>query len=136
MAPWDMGPVVDKAFATGNHRRVLLTERGSMFGYNNLVVEDFRSLPIIRGLGCPVVLDVTHSVQLPGARGRAPAARRSTSPCSPGRGGRGEVDALFMEVHPDPEHARGHGPNSLPLSEVLPLWRRLAALPPLLRGQE
>ena len=84
MAPWDMGPVVDKVFATGN-RRVLLTERGAMFGYNNLVV-DFRSLPIMRGLGCPVVLDVTHSVQLPGGRAPAPAANGSISLSSPGPG--------------------------------------------------
>jgi len=118
-----MGPVVDKVNACGN-RKVLLTERGSMFGYNNLVV-DFRSLPILRGLGCPVVLDVTHSVQLPGGQAPVPAASGSTSPCWPGPGGRG-VDALFMEVHPDPDHARCDGPNSLPLAAVLPcggVWR-------------
>ena len=88
MAPWDMGPVVDKVNASGN-RKVLLTERGAMFGYNNLVV-DFRSLPILRGLGCPVVLDVTHSVQLPGGQGTCSGGQREYIPLAgPGRGGRG-----------------------------------------------
>ena len=134
MAPWDMGPVVDKVFATGN-RRVLLTERGSMFGYNNLVV-DFRSLPIMRGLGCPVVLDVTHSVQLPGGQGTCSGGQKEYIPLLARAGVAAGVDALFMEVHPEPEQALCDGPNSLPLSQVLPLWRRLAALHQLLRGQE
>ena len=101
MAPWDMGPVVDKVFATGN-RRVLLTERGAMFGYNNLVV-DFRSLPILRGLGCPVVLDVTHSVQLPGGKGTCSGGQREYIPLLARAGVAAGVDALFMEVHPDPD---------------------------------
>jgi 2-dehydro-3-deoxyphosphooctonate aldolase (KDO 8-P synthase) len=134
MAPWDMGPVVDKVNACGN-RKVLLTERGSMFGYNNLVV-DFRSLPILRGLGCPVVLDVTHSVQLPGGQGTCSGGQREYIPLLARAGVAAGVDALFMEVHPDPDHARCDGPNSLPLAAVLPLWRRLAALHRLLRGQE
>ena len=131
MAPWDMGPVVDKVFATGN-RRVLLTERGAMFGYNNLVV-DFRSLPIMRSLGCPVVLDVTHSVQLPGGQGTCSGGQREYIPLLARAGVAAGVDALFMEVHPDPEHALCDGPNSLPLADVLPLWRQLAALHRLLR---
>lgn len=134
MAPWDMGPVVDKVLATGN-RRLLLTERGAMFGYNNLVV-DFRSLPIMRGLGCPVVLDVTHSVQLPGGEGSCSGGQREYIPLLARAGVAAGVDALFMEVHPDPETARCDGPNSLPLDEVLPLWRQLAALHQMLRGQE
>jgi len=134
MAPWDMGPVVDKVFATGN-RRLLLTERGAMFGYNNLVV-DFRSLPIMQGLGCPAVLDVTHSVQLPGGQGGCSGGQREYIPLLARAGVAAGVDALFMEVHPDPEHAKCDGPNSLPLSQVLPLWRRLKALHQLLRGQE
>ena len=134
MAPWDMGPVVDKVFATGN-RRVLLTERGAMFGYNNLVV-DFRSLPIMRGLGCPVVLDVTHSVQLPGGQGSCSGGQKEYIPLLARAGVAAGVDALFMEVHPEPEQALCDGPNSLPLSQVLPLWRQLAALHQLLRGQE
>jgi 2-dehydro-3-deoxyphosphooctonate aldolase (KDO 8-P synthase) len=134
MAPWDMGQAVDKVFATGN-RRVLLTERGAMFGYNNLVV-DFRSLPIMRSLGCPVVLDVTHSVQLPGGQGACSGGQRQYIPLLARAGVAAGVDALFMEVHPDPDHARCDGPNSLPLAQVLPLWRRLQALHQLVRGQE
>jgi 2-dehydro-3-deoxyphosphooctonate aldolase (KDO 8-P synthase) len=134
LAPWDLGPVVDKVFATGN-RRVLLTERGAMFGYNNLVV-DFRSLPIMRSLGCPVVLDVTHSVQLPGGQGTCSGGQREYIPLLARAGVAAGVDALFMEVHPDPEHARCDGPNSLPLDQVLPLWRHLKALHRLVRDQE
>jgi 2-dehydro-3-deoxyphosphooctonate aldolase (KDO 8-P synthase) len=126
MAPWDMGQAVDKVFASGN-RRVLLTERGAMFGYNNLVV-DFRSLPIMRGLGCPVVLDVTHSVQLPGGQGTCSGGQREYIPLLARAGVAAGVDALFMEVHPYPDAALCDGPNSLLLSEVLPLWRRLRDL--------
>jgi 2-dehydro-3-deoxyphosphooctonate aldolase (KDO 8-P synthase) len=134
MAPWDMGQAVDKVFSTGN-RRVLLTERGAMFGYNNLVV-DFRSLPIMRGLGCPVVLDVTHSIQLPGGQGTCSGGQREYIPLLARAGVAAGVDALFMEVHPDPNCALCDGPNSLPLAEVLPLWRKLAALHRLVREQE
>jgi len=131
MSPWDMGQAVDKVVSTGN-RRVLLTERGAMFGYNNLVV-DFRSLPIMRSLGCPVVLDVTHSVQLPGGQGSCSGGQREYIPLLARAGVAAGVDALFMEVHPDPDCALCDGPNSLPLAEVLPLWRRLAALHRLVR---
>jgi 2-dehydro-3-deoxyphosphooctonate aldolase (KDO 8-P synthase) len=134
MAPWDMRPVVDKAFSTGN-RQVLLTERGAMFGYNNLVV-DFRSLPVLRSLGCPVVLDVTHSVQLPGGQGTCSGGQREYIPLLARAGVAAGVDALFMEVHPDPEHALCDGPNSLPLDQVLPLWRDLKALHQLVQGQK
>jgi 2-dehydro-3-deoxyphosphooctonate aldolase (KDO 8-P synthase) len=131
MAPWDMQPVVNKVFSTGN-RQLLLTERGTMFGYNNLVV-DFRSLPVLRGLGCPVVLDVTHSVQLPGGQGTCSGGQKEYIPLLARAGVAAGVDALFMEVHPDPEHALCDGPNSLPLDQVLPLWRQLAALHRLVR---
>ncbi len=134
MAPWDMGQAVDKVFATGN-RRVLLTERGATFGYNNLVV-DFRSLPIMRGLGCPVVLDVTHSVQLPGGQGTCSGGQKEYIPLLARAGVAAGVDALFMEVHPDPEQAKCDGPNSLLLSEVLPLWRGLQALHRVVWGQD
>ncbi len=134
LAPWDMAPAVDKVFSTGN-RRLLLTERGATFGYNNLVV-DFRSLPIMRGLGCPVVLDVTHSVQLPGGQGTCSGGQREYIPLLARAGVAAGVDALFMEVHPDPAHALCDGPNSLPLQEVLPLWRHLKALHQLIREQE
>ena len=132
LAPWDLAPVVEKARSTGNGQ-ILLTERGTMFGYNNLVV-DFRSLPILRELGCPVVLDVTHSVQLPGGQGTCSGGQRRFIPALARAGVAVGVDALFMEVHPDPERALCDGPNSLPLTDVLPLWRELKALHRFLRG--
>jgi 2-dehydro-3-deoxyphosphooctonate aldolase (KDO 8-P synthase) len=126
LAPWDLKPVVEKARSTGNDR-ILLTERGTTFGYNNLVV-DFRSLPLMRELGCPVVLDVTHSVQLPGGQGSCSGGQRQFIPYLSRAGVAVGLDALFMEVHPHPEAALCDGPNSLPLAEVLPLWRELKAL--------
>jgi 2-dehydro-3-deoxyphosphooctonate aldolase (KDO 8-P synthase) len=126
LAPWDMKAVVEKAWSTGN-RRIFLTERGASLGYNNLVV-DFRSLPLMRGLGCPVILDVTHSVQLPGGQGICSGGQREFIPHLARAGVAVGVDGLFMEVHPDPEKARCDGPNSLPLIEVLPLWRDLKKL--------
>jgi 2-dehydro-3-deoxyphosphooctonate aldolase (KDO 8-P synthase) len=132
LAPWDLGPVVDKARSTGN-ARILLTERGAIFGYNNLVV-DFRSLPLLRGLGCPVVLDVTHSVQLPGGQGSCSGGQREFIPVLARAGVAVGLDALFMEVHPHPEHALCDGPNSLPLDQILPLWRQLKALHQFLRA--
>jgi 2-dehydro-3-deoxyphosphooctonate aldolase (KDO 8-P synthase) len=134
MAPWDMRQVVDKARSTGNNK-ILLTERGTMFGYNNLVV-DFRSLPILRGLGCPVVLDVTHSVQLPGGQGECSGGQREYIPLLARAGVAAGVDALFMEVHPEPGKALCDGPNSLSLDEVLPLWRKLKALHQVVREQK
>ncbi|MDP3182205.1 MAG: 3-deoxy-8-phosphooctulonate synthase, partial [Desulfobaccales bacterium] len=101
LAPWDMQAVVDKAHSTGN-RQILLTERGTSFGYNNLVV-DFRSLPLLKGLGCPVVLDVTHSVQLPGGLGSCSGGQREFIPYLARAGVAVGVDALFMEVHQDPD---------------------------------
>jgi 2-dehydro-3-deoxyphosphooctonate aldolase (KDO 8-P synthase) len=126
LAPWDMAPVVAKARSTGN-ARILLTERGVTFGYNNLVV-DFRSLPQLRELGCPVVLDVTHSVQLPGGQGSCSGGERHFIPALARAGVAVGVDALFMEVHPEPDKALCDGPNSLPLKEVPALWRELKAL--------
>ena len=126
LAPWDMRPVVEKVRAAGNDR-IILTERGASFGYNNLVV-DFRSLMIMKSLGCPVVLDVTHSVQLPGGQGSCSGGQREfIAPLARAALAVG-VDGLFMEVHPDPAAARCDGPNSLPLHEIPALWRELKAL--------
>jgi len=133
LAPWDLGPVLEKARAAGNER-ILLTERGSSFGYNNLVV-DFRSLAIMRELGCPVILDVTHSVQLPGGQGACSGGQRQFIPLLARAGVAAGVDGLFMEVHPDPEKARCDGPNSLPLDQVPALWRELKGLHEFLRQQ-
>ncbi|MDD3582357.1 MAG: 3-deoxy-8-phosphooctulonate synthase [Desulfobacca sp.] len=126
LAPWDMSQVVEKITAV-NHHHLMLTERGSMFGYNNLVV-DFRSLPILRSLGYPVVMDVTHSVQLPGGQGCASGGQREFIPYLAQAAVAVGVDALFMEVHPHPEQARCDGPNSLHLHQVFSLWRHLQEL--------
>jgi len=134
LAPWDMRAALDKVYSTGN-RRVLLTERGTAFGYNNLVV-DFRSLPILKSLGCPVVLDVTHSVQLPGGQGSCSGGQREFIPALARAGVAVGVDALFMEVHPHPDAAKCDGPNSWPLAEVPALWRELQALHRFLRKEK
>ncbi len=134
LAPWDMRPVVEKVRAAGNDK-IILTERGAAFGYNNLVV-DFRSLPIMRGLGCPVVLDVTHSVQLPGGQGTCSGGQKEFIAPLARAGVAVGVDGLFMEVHPDPAAALCDGPNSLPLAEVPALWRQLKKLHDFLRAQD
>ena len=134
MAPWEMGAVTEKAASTGNHS-LLLTERGTTFGYNNLVV-DFRSLPLLKCLGYPVVLDVTHSVQLPGGQGICSGGQREFIPHLARAGVAVGLDGLFMEVHPDPERARCDGPNSWPLKEVPALWRELKALHQFLREEK
>ena len=126
LAPWDMGPVVEKIVATGN-RQVLVTERGVSFGYNNLVA-DFRSLAVLRELGCPVVFDATHSVQLPGGQGTASGGQRQfVAPLARAAVAVG-VDAVFMEVHEDPDRAPSDGPNSVRLADVETLLRDLVAL--------
>jgi 2-dehydro-3-deoxyphosphooctonate aldolase (KDO 8-P synthase) len=117
LAPWDMKAVVAKAEAQGN-RRLILTERGFAFGYNNLV-SDMRSLVIMRAFGYPVVFDATHSVQLPGAGGeRSGGQREFIAPLACAAIAAG-ADAVFMEVHEDPDRAFSDGPNSYPL-ELLP----------------
>jgi len=131
LAPWDMAPVVEKTRSTGN-TQIFLTERGTSFGYNNLVV-DMRSLAILRGLGCPVVLDATHSVQLPGSQGSCSGGQREFVPLLARAAVAAGVDGVFLEVHPNPDQARCDGPNSLPLKDVLPLWRTLKALHTLIQ---
>lgn len=116
LAPEDMQPVVEKVRSTGNDR-VALTERGSSFGYHNLVV-DMRSLVQLAELGCPVVFDATHAVQLPGGKGTVSGGRREfVFPLARAAAAVG-IDGLFMEVHPKPEEALSDGANSLPLAEV------------------
>jgi 2-dehydro-3-deoxyphosphooctonate aldolase (KDO 8-P synthase) len=126
MAPWDMGNAVEKVLSAGN-RNVLVTERGTTFGYNNLVV-DFRGLPRMRDSYCPVVFDATHSVQLPGGAGSASSGeRRFVAPLARAAVAAG-VDGVFLEVHPDPGRALSDGPNSLPLAEVESLVASLLAI--------
>ncbi len=126
MAPWDMRNAVEKVRSTGNDS-VLVTERGTTFGYNNLVV-DYRGLPLIRESICPVVFDATHSVQLPGGAGTASSGERKyVGPLARAAMAAG-VDGVFLEIHPDPGRALSDGPNSLSLGEVEPLLRSLLAL--------
>lgn len=126
MAPWDMAPAVAKVASLAADK-LLLTERGSCFGYNNLVV-DMRSLPIMRDLGCPVIFDATHSVQLPGGQGEASGGQRQFVATLARAAVAAGVDGLFLEVHPDPDRALCDGPNSLPLGEVEGLLRQLLAI--------
>lgn len=121
LAPWDIRNIVEKILSTGNDQ-VLLTERGVSFGYNNLV-SDMRSLVIMRELGYPVVFDATHSLQLPGGLGHASGGERKYIAALARAGVAAGVDALFMEVHEDPDHALSDGPNSLPLREFEGLIR-------------
>jgi 2-dehydro-3-deoxyphosphooctonate aldolase (KDO 8-P synthase) len=126
VAPWDMEHAVGKIRAAGCER-LLLTERGASFGYNNLVV-DMRSLPILRGFGCPVIFDATHSVQLPGGAGASSGGQREFVPVLARAAMAAGIDGLFMEVHPEPDKALCDGPNSWPLDQVEPLLRRLLAI--------
>lgn len=129
-APWDMKAVVAKAAAKTN--RIMLTERGFSFGYNNLV-SDMRSLVIMRGLGYPVIFDATHSVQLPGAGGeRSGGQREFIAPLARAAVAAG-VDGVFMEVHEDPDRALSDGPNSYPLDALARLLRELRDLDELTR---
>jgi 2-dehydro-3-deoxyphosphooctonate aldolase (KDO 8-P synthase) len=134
LAPWDMAQAAAKATEAGNSS-LLLTERGTQFGYNNLVV-DFRSLPIMRRLGFPVVMDVTHSVQLPGGQGSCSGGDRDFIPYLARAAVAVGVDAVFMEVHPNPDKALCDGPNSLPLAAVPGLWQELLELHSLGAGRE
>jgi 3-deoxy-8-phosphooctulonate synthase len=126
VTPWDMVNAIDKVRSAGNER-ILLTERGTCFGYNNLVV-DMRSLPVMRSLGFPVVFDVTHSIQLPGSAGSHSGGQREFIPALARAAMAAGIDGLFIEVHPDPDKALCDGPNSLPLAEVEPLLKKLLAV--------
>jgi 2-dehydro-3-deoxyphosphooctonate aldolase (KDO 8-P synthase) len=126
LAPEDMGNVVDKIRSTGNGQ-ILVTERGAAFGYHNLVV-DMRALPILRSFGCPVVFDATHSVQLPGASGTASSGQREfVAPLARAAVAVG-IDALFLEVHPEPDQAPSDGPNMLPLNALPSLLADVTAI--------
>ena len=126
LAPWDMANVVRKVEAAGN-RNILITERGASFGYNNLV-SDMRSIPILRGMGYPVVFDATHSVQLPGGAGEASGGERAMAVYLARAAAAVGVDALFLEVHPEPDRARCDGPNSLALDSLRDLLRMLQGI--------
>jgi 2-dehydro-3-deoxyphosphooctonate aldolase (KDO 8-P synthase) len=131
MAPHDMAHVVAKARgaaeAIGREARVIVTERGTSFGYNNLVT-DLRGLVIMRDTGCPVVFDATHSVQLPGGRGASSGGPREFVPVLARGAVAVGVAGLFMETHPDPANALSDGPNAWPLDRLEPLLAELQAL--------
>ncbi|HEV8593623.1 MAG TPA: 3-deoxy-8-phosphooctulonate synthase [Pyrinomonadaceae bacterium] len=123
LAPWDAKNIVDKLRDSGCEK-ILLTERGASFGYNNLVV-DLRSFPIMRSFGVPVVFDVTHSLQLPGGLGKATGGQSQYIEDFARAGVACGVDAVFMEVHDNPAKAPSDGPNQLPLERLEPLLSKL-----------
>ncbi len=123
LAPWDVRNIVEKIVSTGNEQ-VMVTERGASFGYNNLV-SDMRSLVVLGELGYPVVFDATHSLQLPGGLGKASGGERRYIPALARAAVAVGIDALFMEVHENPDHAPSDGPNSLPLGELEELLKRV-----------
>jgi 2-dehydro-3-deoxyphosphooctonate aldolase (KDO 8-P synthase) len=126
LAPWDVTNILGKVRSTGNHN-IALTERGTMFGYNNLVV-DFRGIPIMQSLGCPVIFDATHSVQLPGGAGGSSGGQREHAPTLAKAAVAAGADAVFLEVHPNPEKALCDGPNSLSLDSLRSLFQQLKAI--------
>ncbi|MFQ5916207.1 MAG: 3-deoxy-8-phosphooctulonate synthase [Candidatus Binatia bacterium] len=123
LAPWDMRNVIEKIVSTGNEQ-VMVTERGVSFGYNYLV-SDMRSLVVMREFGHPVVFDATHSLQLPGGLGKASGGERQFIGALARAGVAVGIDAIFMEVHEDPDRALSDGPNSISLNELEGLLRRL-----------
>jgi len=131
LSPYDMSSVVEKCRESGNDR-ILLCERGTTMGYNQLVV-DMRSIVIMRSLGCPVVFDATHSVQMPGGKGNSSGGdRRFVQPLARAAAGIG-IDALFLETHPDPDSSRSDAPNMVPLAKLGKLLSQVAALNELVR---
>jgi 2-dehydro-3-deoxyphosphooctonate aldolase (KDO 8-P synthase) len=131
LSPWEMGNAVEKVASTGNER-ILVTERGTSFGYQNLVV-DMRSFPILRKLGYPVVFDATHSVQLPGGEGKSSGGQPEfIEPLARAAAAVG-VDGVFLEVHDHPAAALSDGSNAMPLAELRPLLERLSRLAAVVR---
>ena len=126
LSPWEMQNVVDKAKSTGNDA-IMVCERGFSFGYNNLV-SDMRSLAVMRGTGCPVVFDATHSVQLPGGQGTASGGQREFIPVLARAATAVGIAGVFMETHPDPDKALSDGPNAVPLDKVAALLETLVRI--------
>ena len=131
LAPWDAKNIVEKLRGAGSEK-ILLTERGASFGYNNLVV-DLRSFPIMRSFGVPVVFDVTHSLQLPGGLGKATGGQAEYIENFARAGVACGVDAVFLEVHDDPKNAPSDGPNQLPLQRLEKLLVKLKQIHELIR---
>ena len=134
LAPWDMAQVAAKIASTGNES-ILLTERGTSFGYNALV-NDFRGLPIMARTGYPVVFDATHSVQQPGGQGTHSGGQREFAPVLARAALAVGVAAVFIEAHPDPDRAPSDGATMIPLAEMPALLRRLRAFDRLAKQPE
>lgn len=132
LAPWDMQNIVKKIESQGNSN-ILLTERGVSFGYNNLIA-DFRSLILMRQTGYPVVFDVTHSLQLPGGMGTSSGGQREFIPQFARAAVAVGCDALFMEVHPDPENAPCDGPNMLALKDLPAILEEVKGIDKIVKG--
>jgi 2-dehydro-3-deoxyphosphooctonate aldolase (KDO 8-P synthase) len=126
LSPWEMANVIEKARSTGN-ADIMVCERGFSFGYNNLV-SDMRALAVMRSFGAPVVFDATHSVQLPGGKGNASGGQREFIPVLARAAVAAGVAGIFMETHPDPEHALSDGPNAWPLARMRPLLEALVEI--------
>jgi len=131
LSPWDMANVAEKVASTGNSK-ILLTERGASFGYQNLVV-DFRSFPLMQKTGYAVVFDVTHSVQLPGGQGHASGGQPEFIEPLARAGVAAGVDGIFLETHDNPAAALSDGPNALPLAQLPALLAKLKELATLVR---
>jgi 2-dehydro-3-deoxyphosphooctonate aldolase (KDO 8-P synthase) len=134
LAPWDIEHAVRKIETTGNDR-ILLTERGVSFGYNNLVT-DMRALVIMRELGYPVVFDATHSVQLPGGAGGASTGQRQYVAALSRAAAATGIDGLFWEVHEDPDHALCDGPNMLPLDQVKRILTQVLKIDAIFKSED
>jgi 2-dehydro-3-deoxyphosphooctonate aldolase (KDO 8-P synthase) len=131
LAPWDVKNILLKASSTGNEK-IMVTERGATFGYNNLVV-DYRSLPLMREMGYPVIFDATHSVQLPGGMGTTSGGQNDMVPHLSRAAVAVGVDGVFLEVHREPEHAKCDGPNSVRLDSLHELLSTLIEIDRLVK---
>ncbi len=134
LSPWEMQNVVDKAHTTGNEQ-IMVCERGFSFGYNNLI-SDMRSLAVLRGTGCPVVFDATHSVQLPGGQGKSSGGQREFIPVLARAATAVGVAGLFMETHPDPSKALSDGPNAWPLAKMRTLLEMLQSIDAAVKARD
>lgn len=134
LAPWDVKHIIEKFTSTGN-QNLLLTERGTSFGYNNLIV-DFRGFSVIRSFGYPMLFDVTHSLQLPGGEGSSSGGQREFAPSLARAAVATGVDGLFIEVHPDPMKALSDASTMIPLNEIEGLLQQTKTLHDMVRKWE
>ncbi len=132
LAPWDMEKVLEKALSTGN-QKIMLCERGSSFGYNTLVT-DFRSLPIMKKTGQPVIMDATHSVQIPGGKGDSSGGQREYAPIMATAAAAIGVAGIFIETHQDPDNAPSDGANMVNLGDMANLVKKLVKYDRLSKG--